>query len=868
MEEEMQLHLDLEIERNLALGMTAAEARRTALLAFGHRDTVREEHRQARGTRLADEAITDFRYAARTLARAPGFVATAVITLAVAIAIGTLLFTAVNGFFYRPLPVPDGAGLIAVFTSDYDGRQRFGASSHADILRFAEGAAPAARIVGATRVMFAVGRDDHAAMAQGSIVTAGYFPLFGVQPELGRFPDGPTEFPSVVLSYTLWRRTFAADSGLIGQPILLNGHPFTVLAVSTPEFRGFSREVADDFWIGTEFAPLVLARDDFLRDRTARRFRAVARLHDGVSLDALNARLAGVASQLVQEDPDAWRDINDNGRTITAIRERDAHLANIPRADLLLVVGGVGALGLGLLGIACANLTSLQVARGAARRREIATRLALGAGRARLIRQLLAESALVVLPGVIAGVVIAVVVAGLVSHFRPIPLPSIDLSLDWRALAFIGGGLSLALVLLGLIPALQTVRSDLLTDLKGGSQPGAVGLKIGGVRGGLIIAQVALSVLLSALSGTVAFALARHADRGRDEAQQVLVARINYLPAAGDSAGVRALTDDLVAALATLPGVTAAGVAEFIPVRGTRRTVSATTYGAGGEPRPVVLDANGVGPGYFAAVGLTMVRGREFVPLDARSIDPSVIVSRAMADALWPGEDPLGKRLTIDARRRAGSAEVVGVVADPIGQGPATPASFPGLLYLPIAYLEEGEAVLHARVPTAQAAVAAQVAQLLRRENRRLIAPEVISLDVYHDRVLLPQRLLAQASGALALFQILLAVAGLSGLVAYVTALRRRELGIRVALGASQGSVLGLVMRQALLLTGVGCAIGLALGALAGRVVAVTLPVTAGTLIAALGAALLGVAATGTVAMLLPARRALRVAPAEVLRLD
>lgn len=869
LDEELQFHLDRETEQHLAAGMSPAEARRAALLAFGGVTRVVEAQRDARGVRVFEDLVADLRHATRSLARTPGFVAVSVATLATAIAAGTMLFTGAAGFFYRPLPVPGGAGLLAIFTSDYNGRAQLGASSYPDLLDFAEAAAPLAEVFGEGRASLGITVGDATIIAQGALVSPGYFQALQVRPALGAFPGaGALEFPVVVISHTLWRRTFGADTTLVGRSVLVNGQPFTVVAVAAAGFSGTSREQADDFWIEGRFAPLVMPRDDPSRSRTARRFHVLARLRDGVSAEALQARLGLLATELFERDPEAWGDASGEGRVVVAQRERDAHLAGIPAADRLLIIGGVAALGLGLLAIAAANLASLQLARGESRRQEIATRLALGAGRGRIIRQLLAECALVVTPGVMAGVMLAAAGAALVAHYRPIPLPSIDLSLDLRALAFIAGGLVLALVVFGLLPALQSVRPDLLTDLKGGHQPGAAGLRIGGMRGSLIVGQAALAILFTALSGMVALALVRHAALGREDARQVLVAQVNFLPAAGDSTAVGTLTAELLANLAALPGVAGASVAEFIPVRGRRRTVEAALADEHGEVRRLELDANGVTPGYFGVVGLPVLRGRAFEPRDAGAPQPALVVSRAMADALWPGTNPIGQRIEITTRRYTGPAEVVGVVADPPGAGPATPASFPGLLYLPLAAEAEAEVVLHLRATGSPGALAGLVLQRLRSEGGRLATPEVMTLERYHDDVVLPQRLLARAAAVLAAFQLLLAAAGLSGLVAYVTALRRREVGIRTALGASRASILRLVMRQGIRLTVGGGLFGIGGTLLLGRVVATTLPVTGAMVAGALAAGVATFLVAGLLAMWLPARRALAVPPAVVLRVD
>jgi putative ABC transport system permease protein len=868
--EEMRFHLDMEIEKNLKAGMAPGDARRAALMSFGGVDRVAEAHRDARGMRVVEDVLADLRYAARALARTPGFVGVSVLTLAIAIAIGTALFTGANAFFYRPLPVPEGDRLVSVFTSDFDGRDRRGASSYADLVDFAREAEPIADLAGESRIMLGIGVNDDVTLVQGAIVSSRYFRVVRVTPAIGRFPSATApQTPSIVLSHAFWRRAFGADTSVVGRQVRLNGQPFTVAAVAPPEFRGTSREIAVDFWIDGAFSPLVLLREDMLHRRGDRSFHIVGRLGEGRSIEALSARLSVVASRLFQAYPEAWRDTTAGGRAVTAMREQDAHLANVPRADRILVVGGVIAFGFGLLAIACANLASMQMARGAARRREIATRLALGAGRGRLIRQLLAECALVAVPGIVAGVVLALVVSAVVSHYRPIPVPSLDLALDWHALAFIAGALMLTLVVFGLVPALQTVRADVLTDLKGGDQPGARGLRIGGVRGGLIVAQVALSVVFTATAGLFAFALVRNANQGRDDARKVLVMRVNFLPAAGDADHVGALVEELLDAVRGIPGVETASAAAFIPVRGTRMPVEAEVRSDAGQVKRRVLDANFVRPGYFGVVGIPVMRGRDFEPRDLGGYR-SAIVSKAMAGALWPGEDAIGKRMQIQGGQSVGqvAAEVIAVVADPAGHVPATDQSYPGLIYLPLRAQREAELILHFRAPTGQSAIATQVAQQLRRYNTRLVAPKVITLDEYIDRAVLPQRILARASGVVAVVQLVLAIAGLSGLVAYVTALRRREIGIRTALGASRGSVLALVMRQGIRLTAIGGTIGLGLSLIVARIVADSLPVTApivgGGLL--LAAAIFGV--VGTAAMLLPARRALDMAPAAALRVD
>lgn len=864
-DEEMRFHLDMEIEKNVRAGMTPDEARRAAVMAFGGVDRMVESHRDARGTRMFEDAVADIRYAMRALARTPGFVAVSVFTVAISIGIGTALFTAANAFIYRPLPVPDGERLVVVYTSDYNGREYRGSSSYADLVDFARDAEPVADLAGQARVQFALTIGDDVRLTTGSIVSSNYFRVMRIAPAVGRFPaaDKP-ESPAIVLSFSLWRKAFHSDSSVIGRSMRVNGQPFVIAAVAPPEFRGTSRENADEFWIDATFSALVSPQYDFVHRRGNRAFHLYGRLRDGATLEALNARLDVSASRLFLADPVAWRDARGVSRAVTAMYEPDGNVAGIAPADLAGILGGVIALGFGLLAIACANLASMQLARGAARRREIATRLALGASRGRLIRQLLAECALVAVPGAVLGVLLAVVVSVFVSHYRPIPLPSIDLSIDWRVASFIASGLMLALLVFGLLPALQTVKADVVTDLKAGSG-GTGGVRVGGMRGALIVVQVALSVVFTASSGLIALALLRNASQGREEARQVLTARVDFLPASGDSAHVRSVVKDLIAGVGAIPGVVAASAAEFIPVRGTRRTVMAETRDAAGQPKSRELDVTAVAPRYFDVVGIRLVRGRDFESRDIGVGYRSVIVSKAMAEALWPAEDAIGKRMTINNTVRA---EVIGVMVDPPGQGPATDHSYPGLLYLPMNLTSEAEVILHLRAPSGQAAIAEQVAHMLRRENTRLAAAEVMTLDEYFNRQALPQRIMAQVSAVLAALQLLLAIAGLSGLVAYVTTLRRREIGIRVALGASRRSVMGLVMRQGVRLTMIGGVIGLLASLAVGQVVAAVMPVTVPSVVGGLLIAAGIFAAVAITAMMLPARRALGVSPAAALRVD
>jgi hypothetical protein len=347
----------------------------------------------------------------------------------------------------------------------------------------------------------------------------------------------------------------------------------------------------------------------------------------------------------------------------------------------------------------------------------------------------------------------------------------------------------------------------------------------------------------------------------------VLVAPLSLLPAAGDSIRVAGLIDELTAAVEALPGVEAVSAAGFVPIPGARRTTDIEQREPMQPTRSRVVDANGVRPRYFRVTGVPVLRGREFEERDMSGRGAHVaIVSRAMGDALWPGDDPIGKH--VYRGTPATPVEIIGVVGE-LRDASATPgASAGGLFYLPMRSETEGQFVLHVRTNGATTGVAAQVARILRRENARIVAPEVMSMNRYMERAVMPARMMSRVSGILAALQLLLALAGLSGLVAYVTTLRRREIGIRAALGATSGSILALVIRQGVRLTAIGGVVGIGLSLALARVIATTLPMTATIELRALGVAVAGFILVAGVAMLVPASRALGVSPATALRLD
>jgi len=873
MDEEVRAHLAMRTEELRALGMPPDEAEREALRRFGdpaefRAHVTRRARRQAWwlvGRRLADDIVDDARYATRVLARAPGFVAVSVLTLGLAIAVGTSLFSAMNAFVFRQLPVPDADRLVSVFTSSSQGNPR-GGSSARDLVDYAEAAAPVAALAGESRIEAAIGGTGGVSLLQGAFVTPGYFTVLKARPAAGHFPsDVRADEPEMVLAHSAWQRAFASNPAVIGSIVEVNGQPFRVAAVAPRAFLGIQREFADEFWIDVRFAPLLFPGQFSPNARGERRFHIIGRLRDGAALEALRARLEIVAARLFAEDPRSWEEKSGRGRRVTAYFELDAWMSAIPRSDLILIVGGVAAAGLALLLLASANLASLQMARAAVRRREIATRLALGAGRRRLFRQLVTESAVIAVPGAALGVALAVAASAAVARYRPPELPIADLALDARALLFVVTGVVLTLLVFGLAPAIQSLRGDLLTDLKDGATIGRGGVRIGGIRGSFIVAQVALSVLLTASSAVIAVALARHAAESRVTTNRLVVASVTLLPGTqpGDSLRSAALIREATERLGALPGIEAVSAARYVPYSGTRGTIDARLRGVDGPGASRVLEVNAVRPRYFDVIGLPILRGRDFAERDLRAPVQVAVLSAELAEQLWPGDDPIGKQLTIG--ERGDLVEILGVVGE---QRSSTSAQRAGLLYLPMTPGGGNRLVLHLRTRDGGRSSMEAIARELRPFAPRLVATEIMPMARVMERAVMPQVIAARTSAVLALMQLALATIGLAGIVAFVTAQRRREIGIRSALGASRGGILGLVLRQGARLTAIGGAIGLAGSVIVGRLVATTIPVDTASQLAVPLASTGCFAVLALAAMLWSSRGALALTPAAALRAE
>jgi predicted permease len=702
------------------------------------------------------------------------------------------------------------------------------------------------------------------------IVTANFFSLLGAEPALGRSFRAEEEAqvtPVVVVSHGFWERSLGADPSIVGRTITLNRMPYTVVGVAPKNFTGVLLGGGPAAWV--PMSRNVVVQPSWYETRRGLFLLSVARLKPGVTVEQARSNLRTVFANLEQTFP-----VDNKGRSATAVPLLEARLnpngqgpnVLVQQSTVLMIVVGI------VLLIACANIANLLLSRASKRRREVAIRLALGARRSRLVRQLMTESLLLAILGGIAGMGLATwTLSAIVAAELPLPFP-VDraaLSLDPLVLAFTSALALLTGVLFGLAPALQASKPDVVPVLKNELVPSAAGHR--GLRGllslrqVLVVAQVAMS-LIALIAAALFLRELRNAQRIDTgfETRGVLVMNFNLLREGYTPERGATFYDQIVERVAGLPGVQGAAIAQVSPLAGGfARSVfpegaDTTTTGR------ILVQVNTVGTGYFQTIGIPLVRGRDFARSDTAESPKVVIVNQTMAAQFWKGEDPLGKRFKFFGDDDF--TTVIGVARDSKYNGVAEdPQNF---IYQPMTQNYTPQATLHVRTAGDAASLAGAVRGAARELDPSLSVFNVRTLAEQVSNSLQPLTmnvLMLAVFGALAL---LLASIGLYGVASYAVAQRTREIGVRMALGAQPSSVIGLVLGQGMILVGIGLAIGLiAAYAAAGlmstlvRVVNPHDPVTFAVTAAGLG----------TVALLasyIPARRATRIDPLIALRTD
>ncbi len=814
----------------------------------------------------------DLHYTARTLRRAPGFALTAIGVTALGIGANTAVFSVTDHVLVRPLPFADSERLVKLYerppgytrmelsAPNYrDWRQR--SSSFEAMAAYHQTAANLVRLPpsgGTVRLPPSggtIGTGDPRRL-DGAAVMADLLPMLGARPLFGRLFDAADDAAgapaTVLLSHRLWQRQLGGDTRVIGHGVRLNDTTYTVVGVMPPDFVFPRRETS--FWV-----PMRLSAGDF-EDRDDNDLDVVAKLKPGVSLEAARLEMSRIAEQLEREYP---VENADTGATVIPLRDE------LSVQSRLLLVALFGASGCVLL-IACLNLANLLLARSMARRRELVVRTAIGAGRERLIRQLLTESLVLALCGGVLGVVAAALAVPLLARLVPSSLPIGDASvLDLRVLTFAAAVTLLTGVAFGVLPALRVCRGARVAELMESARS-AIGGRGGRLRSALVIAEVAASVVLLVASGLLIRALWRvqAIDPGFRTAGVLTLSTPLPMGKYGPTAERARLYDQVLSEVRALPGVSNAAYISFLPMSGRGGIWQVKVDGRTDDDRPHRASLRYVTPGFFDTLGINIEAGRDVRDADTNQGPSVAVVSRSFADRYWPGQDPIGRVFHFAFRDRV----VVGVAGDIRFRG-LERTSEPQV-YLPHRQVGDGAIISYApkslviHAATEPAALIANLRQIVHRADPELPVADVRTLADHVGRQTAPRRTQIRVLAAFAALALLLAGIGIHGLLSLAVSQRTAEIGLRLALGARHRDVLRMVLRQGALLAAAGGALGLAAAYAAGRSMEALLagiePADPATFTTALGLAL-AMTVTGS---LLPALRAARVDPTVALRAE
>ncbi|MFL5581854.1 MAG: ABC transporter permease [Gemmatimonadaceae bacterium] len=810
----------------------------------------------------------DLRFSLRVLRKSPVLTATAVLVIALGTGAVSTIFSVADAVVLRPLPGVERSAEVVNVTRSQD----VGGALSASYAYYRELASRTRTLRGLAAwgmQPLTISTGGQGISSLGNVVSAGYFEVLGVRPALGRFflPEEVGERPGepvAVVSHGFWTRELGADSAAIGRSLLLNGRRYTVVGVAPPRFSGVYPMLKTDVWVPLAHQPLIKPGSPRLDNRNAAWLVLVGRLAAGADRAAAQRELAGLSRQYAAGagEPEGM------ARYGSAKVSRATGLPSEVTTPVLAFFGVLLAVSALVLVIASVNVAGMLLARSIARRREIAVRLALGASRARLVGQLLTENLVLFALGGLAGVALAVFGTALLARIDlPVDVPlQIEARPDARAFALT---MAVALVVglaVGLAPALRASRPDLARGLRDGSA--ASGRRRSRLRDALLVAQVAFSLVLLAVSGLFVRAL----DRGRGvhpgfEVDGVATAAFDVGASGYDSARGRAFYQTLARRLSARPGVTAVGYARVLPLSMNEMGAEVAVDGyapPGGTPGGGHFVAmNEVDAGYFDAVRHPVLAGRVFRAADDSAAAPVAVVSEAFARRYWPALPPreaVGRTF----RSEGQAVTIVGVARDAkFGRLDEAPKPF---VYFPAAQHWSPTSNLLVHTSGDPAALARAIRDEVRALDATLPAPTVTTLRQAASVVLLPQRVAVAVTGALGVVGLLLAVVGLYGVLSFSAAQRVREIGVRLALGATRGNVQGLVVGEGMRLAAVGMGIGLALALVATRALTPFLfgvsPLDPATFLAI--AATLGSAAF--VASWLPARRAAKVDPVVSLR--
>jgi len=898
--EELSQHLDERYAELRGGGMSDAEARRLAIDELRGPEALAEYMRPLRqshvplpitpGThkqRLAGDLWQDVRYAARQLSKRPGFTAAAVVTLALGIGANTAIFSLVNATLLQRLPVADRDRLVYVH------RGNVGEAFSYPLYRaLRDGNRVLEDFAAWGGIVASLNADNTTELATGAIVTGNLFKVLGITAHHGRLLSvaddvTPGAHPVVVLGHTFWQTRFGGRPDIVGQDIRLNGHVFTVVGIAPAGFPGPQLGSVRNLYVPMMMQAIVRPprarfageqNPDLLGKAGGGWLSGVGRLTPGVSRQQAQTDLETLAATFA-------RGVNPSARpwriSLVPIDEGNPNQRGRMRAVAWLLGGAVAA----VLLIACANMANLLLARAASRRRELAVRLAVGASRGRIVRQLLTESVLLSLAGGAVGLGLAWAVVQLFEGAPPPPgaLPlAVDFAIDRRVLGF-SIALSFATgIVFGVAPALKASRPGLVPALKNAAaESGEHGRRFN-VQKTLVVAEVALSMLLLIAAGLFVRSLqeARAIDPGFDT-EKLVSAPLSINLLRYTSGQGREFYREVIARVERIPGVEAATVSRTTLMTGAGRTVGIIVEGrqdldgasirpteGGGAVTaadPTVINANIIGPGYFRTIGIRLVSGRDFGGLDIEGRPPVAIVNEASVRLHFDGKNPVGTRVSFDGLQGPWR-EVVGVVRDSkyasLGEGPLP------VVYMPVAQNHETGMTLYVRGSVPPASLVGSIRREIQALEPNLPVPNIRTMTETIGTSLYAARMGAWLLGVFGGLALLLAAVGIYGVLSFSISRRTREMGIRLALGADTRHVFLLVVRDGMLLVGAGLVIGISAGMAGARSLTGFLYGVSGTDVPTFAVTLAILTAIAFVACAIPARRAMRVPPITALRYE
>jgi len=865
-EAEMLAHVQFATEENLEHGMSPAEAHRKALIQFGGPQQSKEQHREARSLPLLESFFQDLRFGFRVLWRSPGFSLLAIFCLTIGIGVNAAVYSWIEGLLFRPYPAVAHQERLLAIAGTSRGESGPTAVSWPDFVDLQRNCTLfdsffVSKIMGTT---LSIG--DRAERAVGSIVSANYFDALGVRPILGRgFETGEDvgrgAHPVTVISYQLWKGRFNGDPLIVGKTQRLNGVLHTIIGVAPEGFYGTFVGWAMQFWVPVSMEDTFEAGGYKLEDRSARWIEAYARLKPGVSADQAQQEISAVAKRLESDYPATNR---DRGIKLWSLWQTPFNNAGtlLPTLSVMLAVATF------VLLITCANVGNLLLVRSFARRHEMSVRVAIGAARGRLLSQLLTEGLILAAFAAGGGLAVAHWCRRLLVLLLParggvtMHLPG---ELDWRVLSLSVAVCVLSTLLFALAPAIRASKVDTAAALKLESAAVFGGRGKSWLRAGLVLVQVSLSFVLLVGAGLLMLSLQRIRSASPGfSTQNVLVTGIDLVGSGYDTQRARIFQDELIHRVQALPGVESAALARTTPLGyGTFSSapVSVDGYVPPPDEKPAV-EYNQVGPGYFSTLGIALTGGREFTPADNEATAAVAVVNETMVEKYWHGRNPIGERLQVNDKWM----QVVGVAKTSKYESVRElPKPF---FYVPLRQNPAINTALNLRTRLGPERMATALAQEVHSIDANLAPYEVITLQEQLDRSTSAQRVAVTLTGILGGLALFLAAIGLYGVMSYTVSQSTRELGLRMALGASPSDLFRLILSRGLTLTAGGIVLGLAVAFACARVLGYLFYKVNPHDPLVFASALLVLTIVTLVACFLPAWRATRVDPNVALRYE